>query len=266
MIDYEKLKLAHEWVCNHFDGQMGIDDLIAKLQELTKPKTKYKVGDEVWMTVDDEPKSFVIDSVCNSKYYLYQYDLGLVYESLLYPTKSALIEAQIEYWQKQLCEIGEHDYPNDSYKCIHCRHDWTLGGQPTFEGEVKGFGEEITSALCCGKVWNYTKTDWSTAKCHLCGSKFVEECQHECNWDGMLVSKSPNMGRCIICKQMCYVAIDHDKWLEEKCEATPIKEYGCKHESDGICYGDLTVKIHEQGQFSIPIPQLKCKKCGEFYR
>ena len=75
MIDYNKLKIAHEMahtsdsyyfqvslgmddgcIClydaNKSDGQLiydteSIDDLISKLTELTKPQSKYEVGNEI---------------------------------------------------------------------------------------------------------------------------------------------------------------------------------------------------------------------------
>lgn len=138
MIDYDKLKLAHELADKyskknkqmvrisyelytfeeyeskfrmyifdwHDDFYHSIDDLITKLQELTQsePQSRYKVGDIVWMLVDDEPYETRVDSVCGLKYYLYKFTSGLVCESLIYPTKAELIEAQIFYWRDQLSE------------------------------------------------------------------------------------------------------------------------------------------------------------------
>ena len=37
--------------------------------------------------------------------------------------------------------------------------------------------EKIKQAKCCGKIWSYTATNWSTAMCHLCG-KNLNECDH----------------------------------------------------------------------------------------
>ena len=135
MIDYEKLKLIHELtnkideidevaVQHHFShtrgdkfilwtkngvAQFGIeemDDLIAKLKELVKPEAKlepkYKVGDEVWYKLGDELISCEI--IKNPESFGDDY----------YPSKEALIEAQIEYWKNQL--------ENNLEKVKECSH------------------------------------------------------------------------------------------------------------------------------------------------
>src|SRR6267154_3032965 len=98
MIDYEKLKLANElaekltngmaeghileiktWFYNgnsyyelnditdtiSFDNKMNdIDDIIAKLQELTKPKSKYEVGQKVFViNYDGKPSECLIADI-----------------------------------------------------------------------------------------------------------------------------------------------------------------------------------------------------------
>lgn len=135
MIDYEKLKKAHDmcdategyyfnitlglnegtiylfdannpgddFVCNPED----LDDLIIKLEELTQPKTKYEIGQEIWFVVlglEWSPIESQIESYNNGQYYV----SGHWYkERDLYPTKQALIEAQIDHWVNQLKQIPE---------------------------------------------------------------------------------------------------------------------------------------------------------------
>lgn len=111
MIDYEKLKIAHELACNlkekfrdvridchlrvgcdgtnyvfysmnndDFQGMSwesehdDIDGLIAHLKELTqpeKPKPKYEAGQEVWVLRNTEIYSFKIDEIIKDECYWY---------------------------------------------------------------------------------------------------------------------------------------------------------------------------------------------------
>jgi hypothetical protein len=154
MIDYDKLKTAHElaelygkqideWMDvavtlnapskNHpfpfafgptgkdFDNRFSsLDELIAKLEELTKPAPKFKVGDNVWVncwSVNDANqlgynfiKGVVIPNTDRDK------DLSEPYvriepcspseggkysapERFVYASRKELIDAQIGYWQ-----------------------------------------------------------------------------------------------------------------------------------------------------------------------
>lgn len=123
MIDYEKLKLAHEimlnndkfyctyefgWcdkvVFNLYDDEdnyiifttYDVDSLIEKLQELTQPEAKYKMCQEVWINDHGSPSClFISDVTFQHSYWEYN---GLYNESQLYLTKDDLIEAQIKYW------------------------------------------------------------------------------------------------------------------------------------------------------------------------
>jgi len=129
MIDYEKLELAHELIEKlHFgkivsqysihDGEeyilsspnieshydycfTNLHDLIAKLKELTQPKPKYKVGEEVWLVGNfGKPITAKIVGIMGGDVDLAFKDGTCRYGAIkeLYPTKSELIEAQIEYW------------------------------------------------------------------------------------------------------------------------------------------------------------------------
>ncbi len=139
MIDTEKLKIAHE-LTKKLDGHYveillgcddepsiklmnenlhlhllttwNIDELITKLEELNKPKPKYNVGDIVWRLNDEyNATSLLITEIeYNHNEYLYlehqeycneQIRPGWL-EEQLYPSRDALIKAQIEYWHKLL--------------------------------------------------------------------------------------------------------------------------------------------------------------------
>jgi hypothetical protein len=146
MIDYEKLRQAYElthrlpdciWVAHHWtahedeyfrlhDNRVGvcdsgvlsfedfesIDDLIAKLRELTKPEPKYAVGDIVWRyAVDNEFFECIVIKIYDIEECQYICrdagdDFEDIYnESYLYPTREALIKAQIAYWEKMKGEL-----------------------------------------------------------------------------------------------------------------------------------------------------------------
>ena len=122
MIDYEKLKIAHELanklslstdsqvrICVSFNCEVimydiygptevyyNIDKLISKLNELTPPKRKYEVGETWWYLELDIGDHFPIP------------DFMVITEGNKdwsrkdeewYPSKQALIESQIFHWQ-----------------------------------------------------------------------------------------------------------------------------------------------------------------------
>lgn len=281
MIDYEKLIQAHEKCLGtkyYFDIALGIDDglialfdsesnesfvcnpddlddLITKLQELTQPKAKYEENDRCWCYLHGSMYECTVQQIYWDKE-LRDYRVNLIREesikgkiscsqSEIYPQKSELIQAQIDYWRQMRVDEAVKE------------------SQLQFEGEIKGFGDMHCSKAMNPNVW------------------LEEDCQHECKWDGVLVSRSPNMGRCRICKQMCYVVIDFDKWHKGECDAVPINE--CQHEStgdphhlaDGKLYhtcdkcDEYFIKCeHESNGLSYMSnpPQNKCLKCGEFYK
>ncbi len=183
-----------------------IDDLIQKLQELSQPKTKYKVGDEVWMIEYDEPKSFIIDSVCGLKYYLYKHDFGLVKQSELYPTKSALIEAQIKYWIDELKKLPE--FPSLTGQCsVGCNENH----RPPFEGPIKGFNhpaDNLEKVECqhepemdIGKDDRPRYIKSKNPKCMHCGEFYKVGCEHESDGKmyGAMEWGAPRSFRCKKC-------------------------------------------------------------------
>jgi hypothetical protein len=161
---------------------------IDKPEELTEPKPKYKVNDTIWFRLCDEISSAVISEVLQfSNDVHYVTNCGNVVESALYPTKAALIEAQIEYWQKLKLESMT----------------------PPFEGEAMGFNEAFKVCVGC-------KEPVSCCDCDI---------------------------------QRHQDQVDIDR---------------CQHESDGYFY-------RENRKSSVPyncdgFPDMKCNKCGEFYR
>ena len=126
MIDYDKLKIAHGLMHEYqgdkpyvvsmqfcgankepmycFGGDlpyMYLDDLIDKLRDLTKPEQKYAIGQEVWYVIygqDWTPIRGEIKAI-NPKSFCCFVDGNLWPQHKLYPTKQALIESQIEYWE-----------------------------------------------------------------------------------------------------------------------------------------------------------------------
>lgn len=135
MIDYEKLKEAHELAekldCPKLviesrlsDGEIcymlywfenipmdyctyNIDKLLTKLRELTQPQPKYKTGDKVYYLPSNDTitAAEIAEPFAPSTYKVTE---GYVlYEKYLYPTKEDLIQAQIDYWQKMKEENNE---------------------------------------------------------------------------------------------------------------------------------------------------------------
>ncbi len=135
MIDYEKLKQAHELaskckshyllqIISHKGAEFTLvdwkpdipdmnffdeDSLIEKLTELTQPKSKYEVGQTIWfMDCEKNIREFIINTVEILGYegdlYRYRDHSGnYVYErDGLYSSRDALIESQIQYWQSFL--------------------------------------------------------------------------------------------------------------------------------------------------------------------
>ena len=129
MIDYEKLKLAHELaeksgreIVYAYKNQEDIfvcwvtlEQLFYEMKELTKPK--YKVGDIVWF----EHHKLLIEAKIEERF-IEPPDVYSVYpltspsikftvgESNLYPTKLDVIRANIKHWE----ELYAENYGDDS--------------------------------------------------------------------------------------------------------------------------------------------------------
>lgn len=268
MIDYEKLKIAHELaekmdirlsikVCFFRHGKEkyvlnaptaddsvsvdSLDCLITKLQELTKPKPKYKINEVVWRVDDeDSPREVYIEEVdFSGDEYVYCDKDGWWVECQLYPTREALIEAQIEYWESlKKCE-GNHpiekllprdvinsgiQYLNKNGALEKCQHIMRKHLYNSYMG-----------------IDNY--------ECLSCGEHFTEKddiqiCQHEGEVDRCQHETGPIASMMLAKDLICIKCFEY--FLREFVEE-------CQHESDGMIYT------------SNP-PQNKCNKCGEFYR
>ena len=155
MIDYEKLKIAHEimikanrYYCVYefgwsdkvrfqvFNDENDIilftafdeDDLILRLKGLTQPEPRYKIGDEVFITWHGYiEEARVVDRTSHERYQVMLNDGGQVsrIESEIFPTRQALIEHQIEYWSKLLQKDCKHFYKyyqegDGTYDCDDC--------------------------------------------------------------------------------------------------------------------------------------------------
>ena len=179
MIDYEKLKLAHEltrklpydsyhfdcWCCtgiesgffyvltfednknltHEFESE-NIDDLIAKLQEITQPKYKYKAGQKVWRIDGHEPIQLTICDIDHYEPVEYLDENGAWWcEEQLYPSREALIEDQLEYWYSLKIKAisSSKTCPKCGMQRVSDGMCWHMGcdykESPKFEGEIKGF-------------------------------------------------------------------------------------------------------------------------------
>lgn len=153
MIDYEKLKKAHELADSseiyYFSAEFGvmassfkiydsevivfvthcIDDLITKLEKLVKPEPepKYKVGDRVFVEKGKGIYSFKIDKILYDYGYWYlnmltDSDFDQYREDVLFSSKEALIEAQLQYWQK-LYNEGRCKHGLQTPECTLCKDE-----------------------------------------------------------------------------------------------------------------------------------------------
>ena len=154
MVDYDKLNYAHDLTEKYYEQTKtmtwikimissvsdligyqwtalhdcllkceDIDELIAELEKQTRAKPKYADGSLVWCVWQGDIHEFTVAGIEWDKTYLdYVYinpiltDKSSWLESQLYSQRSSLIDAQVEYWQAQIC--------------------------PEFEGKVEGFTPE----------------------------------------------------------------------------------------------------------------------------
>jgi hypothetical protein len=252
MIDYEKLKLAHNLIlkvdekyvlalyvsCSFdpyfrlgtlntdwFEDYNNIDDLIKKLKELTEPKRahKYIVGDEVWFlrvcgTIDH---SYVVEIDFDSNDMYLINGVRWFEEKDLYPTKQALIESQVAYWQSLL------EAENKKIEAAH--YLAKLAVQNT------GFNDYIPKEKECPNCHQLIFTD--PCPCSLKAAPIpYHRCPH-----GVMCYETENV------RMYC-----------EICGNKPDKE--CQHESDRESF------VKDNGVPPGLTDCFKCKKCGEFYK
>ena len=244
MIDYEKLKEAHE-LCAKLDKRCSlevcffrlgkprfifchgssevndicveeIDDLIAKLQELTKPEPKFKVGKEVWYVgADNEPCSLIINYMTPTSMRLCDKDGFSVDSDSVYPSRQALIQSQIDYWTN-LFSNSYHPYIVD------------LSGI-----DKEKFLKEWEKNNRSSKV-TFVGDDSNHIELDIKANESVTNCNRlECEHDIDVLSDNPNF--------------------------SPYRKgyYICKKSNDAYCQCGMLADFPHQ---------CKCKHCGEFYR
>ena len=133
----------------------SIDSLIADLEKLTQPKPKYKAGDECWILNDEcEVNCFIIQKVVGNKCHIN--DQCYMYEENIYPSKSALILAQLKYWSEEYMKHGctkSKDCDNE-YEPGYCAHS----------GVKLDCKHEDDGAACLSNPPQY--------KCKKCGANY----------------------------------------------------------------------------------------------
>jgi hypothetical protein len=190
MIDFKKFSMAYELIQKlpnhdlsfHFLDQSKkdrfilwneedepedfycLDALISKLELILKDKTKpkYEVGQTVWYLLYEEIQESKIkgidvtpDGMYRKDYLLYHLESGYWKEEQLHSSREALIEHQIEYWnklkfatiqestqaaQENIKELGRKLFPTD---CLHERD-----GQVYIVGSIEDDDETFKCKKC----------------------------------------------------------------------------------------------------------------------
>jgi hypothetical protein len=112
MIDYDKLKQKVEYL------ETGLRDLRCRMnevcnhlsmnEELSTSEPKYKVGDLVYFELQNDTCCKFVKSITVARKISYELESmvdEIFYEHELFPTRQALIEHQIEMWQKMKGEL-----------------------------------------------------------------------------------------------------------------------------------------------------------------
>jgi hypothetical protein len=108
MIDYEKLEKAWK-LMGEVLKENELRKLDEKIKELTKPEPKYRESQRVWFidcTHHDGPikdglveRQELVEGLFGSQDYVVHIGDLIIPVDCVYPSREALIEAQIEYWQ-----------------------------------------------------------------------------------------------------------------------------------------------------------------------
>lgn len=167
MIDYEKLKIAHELIlkchekyglacyvsCSHdaylrlyaFNSDYfedfrfsDIDDLINKLTKLTKLPPKYK---DAWYI--NAKGLLACTKFHNREGYVFCDETAIEVTDCrrIYPSKEALIEAQIEYWSSLKDDIQINQNEVDIDRCQHEKDDHWAFDAYRYNDKCKKCGE-----------------------------------------------------------------------------------------------------------------------------
>ena len=198
MIDYEKLKIANDLAADseryYFKVMMGfktfvkfilfisndhvilethdIDELIDRLKGITKDQPKYKINEEVWIVVGDEPfQTTIVDYFYNPDGVFCHYEVdqkdGLIsknfHEDFLYSSPEALILSQIQHWYLLLCQKDIHQFEDHTGECAWCgRSEQDLATECTHisDGRLyrpqtdKGISTLYKKCVKCGEYFN----------------------------------------------------------------------------------------------------------------
>lgn len=128
MINYEKLKLAHELAeklgrqihyayqneeLNHV-AWVSLEDLFFEMEKAIKKYFKLKIGERVFTI--NYPGKEIIESeiiyIMDNEFYLLKFEDGFTSsykEHYIYKSKNELIESQLQYWSKQYEELNTID-------------------------------------------------------------------------------------------------------------------------------------------------------------
>lgn len=274
MIDYEKLRVAHEildtvegfaWINTNYSCISGtceytltlglnpnkedifhfddIDDLIEKLEELTHPNPKYAVGQEVFVRFGDDIHQFKIDEIIHDDGFWYLHyisdggegEFHQYREDIIYPSREALIDAQINYWTGLRTPIHSKVCPKCGEKRVADGMCWAMN--------------------CDYKECDHKYTFESGFACEKCGENRYRKIRE--------IQQAPVVGN--ISKESAQHAAETVSKIcrknEEKSthEEDMSKASACVHENDGLCHN---MRRSPDGTKW----DSKCKHCGEFYR
>ena len=259
MIDYDKLNYAHDLTEKYYERTKimtwikimissvsdligyqwtalhdcllkceDIDELIAKLEEMTKtkPKQKYAVGDVFWCIGSNGIFNFTI-----TQKHLELIDEEIFDWSDVYPTREALIDAQVEYWQKLRCQDGLHAFCVDADECEYC---------------------DMKSPY---KTQTVNKITIADRKCPKCDSIMSATA-------GRLTEDSPWIISCSNVKCHHIEELKTPETVKVRSVERAVSEFdSCTHEHDASKARKLMYTPSEMGW----VYAYACKHCGEFF-
>lgn len=101
-----------DWYFDSIDGLLKKLTELTELTELTntdKPKPKYEVGQKVWYFYEDEIRHDIVEGIeYHEDCFIYTLVFGFFSEESLFPSREALIEYQIKYWNNLRMELMDH--------------------------------------------------------------------------------------------------------------------------------------------------------------
>lgn len=154
--------------------RLSLDKLIENLKQLTKPEPRYKIGDQAWYMMVDDGRDFDLATITNVAHngsrYDYTTDCGdndyWICESDLYPSREALIEAQLKYWQSLANSDDSSINSEDSSP-----NNATASCCSTHAGDHEECNEPVTERNLIECDHHYTLT--SGLACAACGKNVV---------------------------------------------------------------------------------------------